>query len=184
MLRSIVLPAYNEAGYIGEMVHRTVAAASRRTDPFEVIVVDNASVDDTAKIVRGIAEEDDRVTLIQHPTNLLYATSCLTGTRSSRGDRIFILDSDGQHAPDDASARKPSSAWRCRVSCGFLRGGICGTRSTMSIVGSELSTENSVIGLRSRIASISSIQSYMYERRSAAFASARHRRFKSSARPA
>ena len=101
MLRSIVLPSYNESGYIAEMVARTLAAGELRPDPFEVIVVDNASTDDTAAIVDGIAAADARVRLIRHTVNRLYAASCLTGTRAARGDRIFVLDSDGQHSPED-----------------------------------------------------------------------------------
>jgi glycosyltransferase involved in cell wall biosynthesis len=101
MLRSIVLPAYNESGYIAEMVAQSLAAGEERSDPFEVIVVDNASTDDTAAIVEQISAKDSRVRLIRHPTNLLYASSCLTGSKASRGERIFILDSDGQHPPSD-----------------------------------------------------------------------------------
>jgi dolichol-phosphate mannosyltransferase len=67
MLRSIVLPAYNEAGYIAEMVARTVRAGEERPEPFEVIVVDNASKDDTAAIVEKLAERDPRIRLIRHP---------------------------------------------------------------------------------------------------------------------
>lgn len=101
ILRSFVLPAYNESGYIAEMLARTLAAGEMRPDPFEVIVVDNASTDDTAAIVAEIAATDPRVRLHRHPVNRLYAASCLTGTRAARGDRIFILDSDGQHSPSD-----------------------------------------------------------------------------------
>jgi len=101
MVRSIVLPAYNEGQYIAEMVRRTVRACERTVEPFEIIVVDNASKDDTAAVVERVAAADARVHLIRHDTNRLYAGSCLTGTRAARGDRIFILDSDGQHPPDD-----------------------------------------------------------------------------------
>jgi glycosyltransferase involved in cell wall biosynthesis len=83
------------------MVTRSVSAAATRPDPFEVIVVNNASTDDTAAIVEGIARKDHRVRIISHPENRLYAASCLTGTKAARGERIFILDSDGQHAPED-----------------------------------------------------------------------------------
>lgn len=101
VLRSIVLPTYNESGYIAEMVARTMAAGEQRPDPFEVIVIDNASTDDTAAIVAGIAAADPRVRLERHRENRLYAASCLTGTRAARGERIFVLDSDGQHSPED-----------------------------------------------------------------------------------
>lgn len=101
MMRTIVLPAYNESGYIAEMVRRTVDTAASRPDPFEVIVVNNASIDDTAAIVERLAAEDSRIRLINHPENRLYAASCLSGTKAARGDRIFIMDSDGQHPPSD-----------------------------------------------------------------------------------
>lgn len=101
MIRSVVLPAYNEAGYIAEMVERTVHACETSEDPFEVIVVDNASSDSTADVVARLAKEDPRVHVIRHPENRLYAGSCRSGARESCGERVFILDSDGQHPPSD-----------------------------------------------------------------------------------
>lgn len=101
MIRSVILPAFNEDGYIAEMVRRTLEAGALKPGEFEVIVVDNASDDRTAEIVRALAAEDPRVKLISHPENLRYAASCLTGTQAARGDRVFIIDSDGQHPPDD-----------------------------------------------------------------------------------
>jgi glycosyltransferase involved in cell wall biosynthesis len=101
MMRTIALPAYNEAGYIAEMIAETIRAAQMRPDPFEIIVVDNASTDRTAAIVEEIAKRDPRVRLISHPENRLYAGSCQTATNAARGERIFILDSDGQHSPRD-----------------------------------------------------------------------------------
>ncbi len=83
------------------MVRGSIQAGEMAPDPFEVIVVNNASTDDTASIVASIANNEQRVRLISHPENRLYAASCLTGTRAARGDRIFILDSDGQHSPAD-----------------------------------------------------------------------------------
>lgn len=101
ILRSVVLPAYNESDYIAEMIAKTLAAGAMRPDPFEVIVVDNASTDTTSAVVEEISASEPRVQLVRHDENRLYAGSCLTGTRAARGDRIFILDSDGQHPPTD-----------------------------------------------------------------------------------
>ncbi|MGH9895221.1 MAG: glycosyltransferase family 2 protein, partial [bacterium] len=101
VVRSVVLPAYNEETYIKTMVERTIRACEARTDPFEVIVVDNASSDSTPFIVSQIALDDSRVRLIRHPDNKLYAGSCATGAGAARGDRVFIIDSDGQHDPAD-----------------------------------------------------------------------------------
>jgi len=97
----VILPARNESGYIGRMVERTVAALASRADPFEVIVVDNASTDATAEVAERLARDDPRIRVVRHPENRLYAGSCLTGTQQAHGDRIFIVDSDGQHDPAD-----------------------------------------------------------------------------------
>ena len=99
--RTIVLPAYNEQGFIEEMVRQCVAVFEQRPDSFEVIVVDNASTDETAAIVERVAAADPRVLLIKHPENRLYAGSCRSGAAAARGDRVFIMDSDGQHRPED-----------------------------------------------------------------------------------
>lgn len=99
--RTVVLPTRNEAGYIDEMLRRTVVACEKSPETFEIIVVDNASEDETPDIVRKAAIADTRIRLIVHPENRLYAGSCLTGVRASRGNRTFILDSDGQHDPED-----------------------------------------------------------------------------------
>ena len=101
MLRSVILPAYNESGYIETMIDETIQALSFRTDPFEIIVVDNDSKDDTAAIVAKLSELDSRIKLIRHPSNMLYAMSCMSGSKAALGDRIFILDSDGQHPPSE-----------------------------------------------------------------------------------
>lgn len=99
-LRSVVLPAYNEEGSIVEMIGRTVAALEQRSDPFEILVVDNASRDRTVERVESLARSDPRLRVVRHSENRLYAGSCMTGTKASRGDRVFILDSDGQYPPE------------------------------------------------------------------------------------
>ena len=99
--RSVVLPAYNEEGYIAEMVGRCVRVMEKHEDPFEIIVVDNCSTDSTAAIVDRLHQDDSRIRVIRHETNKLYAGSCQTGADNATGDRIFILDSDGQIDPEE-----------------------------------------------------------------------------------
>jgi glycosyltransferase involved in cell wall biosynthesis len=121
MKRSIILPAYNESGYIAEMVRNTVLACEQSADPFEILAIDNASKDETAAIVERIAAADPRVRLLRHETNRLYAGSCLTGVRASTGDRIFILDSDGQHPPIDLWKFDAKLAEGCDLVFGWRR---------------------------------------------------------------
>lgn len=101
MKRTIILPAYNEMGYIATMIELSIGELQKRSEPFEIIVINNASTDNTSDIVADIERRDSRVRLISHPENRLYAGSCLTGVQAATGERIFILDSDGQHLPKD-----------------------------------------------------------------------------------
>ncbi len=99
--RSIVLPAYNESEHIATMVADCLEAAGAHPEPFEVLVVDDGSTDDTAEIVARLSKDDDRVRLVRQPENGRYAAACLAGTQAAQGERVFVIDSDGQHDPRD-----------------------------------------------------------------------------------
>ena len=119
--RTVVLPAYNESQFIETMINWTVEALGERDETFEVIVVDNASSDGMAEVVKGISERDPRIRLIVHEENKLYAGSCLTGAKAARGERIFILDSDGQHDPNDVWRFDAELDSGCDIAFGWRR---------------------------------------------------------------
>lgn len=87
------MPAYNEAKYIGSLVLK----AKKHAD--EVIVLDDGSTDDTAKIARLAG-----ATVVRHEQNRGYgaAVQGLLAEAKRRGANLFILlDADSQHDPDD-----------------------------------------------------------------------------------
>jgi len=87
------MPAYNEAKYIGSLVLK----ARKHAD--EVIVLDDGSTDDTAKIA-----ELAGATVVRHERNRGYgaAVQGLLAEAKRRGAELFILlDADSQHNPDD-----------------------------------------------------------------------------------
>lgn len=90
---AIVIPAYQEAATIRDIVQRCLAHGE------PVIVVDDGSSDDTAAQVADLP-----VTLIRHPHNRGKAHSLWTGMQaalSMGADAVITLDGDGQHAPED-----------------------------------------------------------------------------------
>ncbi|HEV2369765.1 MAG TPA: FAD-dependent oxidoreductase, partial [Acidimicrobiales bacterium] len=93
---SVVLPAYNEEGNIVEAVHRAGRVASRLCDDYEIIVVDDGSLDVTAKLVRSMAAQDTRVRLVAHERNRGYGEALRTGFRAARMDLVFFTDADNQ----------------------------------------------------------------------------------------
>jgi glycosyltransferase involved in cell wall biosynthesis len=92
----VVVPAYNEARRIGEVV-----LGIRRHCP-DVIVVDDGSKDDTARVAAEAG-----ATVIRHTANRGKGAALNTGFQASReGGYAFVItmDADGQHAPEDLPA--------------------------------------------------------------------------------
>ena len=90
---SIVIPAYNEADIIGQVVVALAGTAPWR----EILVVDDGSTDDTAAIAESAGAR-----VVRHPYNKGNGASVKTAIRNATGDYILIVDGDGQHRPADA----------------------------------------------------------------------------------
>ena len=85
---SIVIPAKNEAGAIGN----AVAGARERYPDAEIIVVDDGSTDDTASVAEAAG-----ATVVRHPESLGNGAAIKSGARAASGDVIGFMDGDGQH---------------------------------------------------------------------------------------
>jgi glycosyltransferase involved in cell wall biosynthesis len=95
---SVIMPAYNESGTIGYLLDASLDLA--RVHNWEIIVVDDASTDDTADKIRQRA--DGRcLKLITHKRNRGYGGALKTGIRAASSSRVATMDSDGQHDPND-----------------------------------------------------------------------------------
>lgn len=93
---SVIIPAFNVASCISTAIH---SALSQSLAPLEIIVVDDASTDDTASIVADIARDHRTVRLIQMPLNRGAAAARNVGLENCSSDWIAILDSDDRYLP-------------------------------------------------------------------------------------
>src|ERR1700730_10405165 len=98
---SVFFPAYNDSGTIASMVIRAVKAASVLTPDYEVIVVNDGSVDATAQIADELARTYPQVRVIHHEKNLGYGGALQTGFRSATKEFIFYTDGDAQYDPGE-----------------------------------------------------------------------------------
>jgi polyisoprenyl-phosphate glycosyltransferase len=96
---SVIVPVYNEEEAIAadlEVIIETMAAS--RWD-HEIIVVNDASTDKTAEIVRGF--EDRGVKLLEHRENRGGGFSRNTGIKAATGDVVMVTDGDGTYPNQD-----------------------------------------------------------------------------------
>jgi glycosyltransferase involved in cell wall biosynthesis len=94
-LVTVVTPAYNIAKYIGEAVDSVLRQTFR---DFEYLVVDDASVDDTLKVIKAHAHDDPRVRLVEVDHGGPSAARN-AGIREAKGEYIAFLDGDDRWHP-------------------------------------------------------------------------------------
>jgi dolichol-phosphate mannosyltransferase len=99
MKLSLIICVYNEKDSILPVLERVHQAPLRPGWDREVIVVDNASTDDTQDLLRNIGYDDTRV--VFQPRNLGKGTSIRTAIPLCTGDYAFIQDADFEYDPND-----------------------------------------------------------------------------------
>jgi glycosyltransferase involved in cell wall biosynthesis len=92
---SVVIPVYNRAH---EITRSVLSALQQTHPPREVVVVDDASTDETCATVRAL--DDPRIRLIRHERNLGAAAARNTGVAATTGTWLAFLDSDDEWAPE------------------------------------------------------------------------------------
>ncbi|MDZ7743350.1 MAG: glycosyltransferase family 2 protein [Bacteroidota bacterium] len=89
---SIIVPAYNEEDAIRYGLEKFIELGFH--EKYELIYINDGSTDKTAEIIREYP-----VQLYNHNVNKGYGAALKTGIRKAKGEKVIILDSDGQHDP-------------------------------------------------------------------------------------
>jgi glycosyltransferase involved in cell wall biosynthesis len=98
-LLTVFFPMWNEQDYI----HRALGAAREACETlleqgeiadYELLIINDASTDDTGRIADELAATDRRVRVVHHPKNRKLGGSLKTGFAESRGDLILYSDAD------------------------------------------------------------------------------------------
>jgi dolichol-phosphate mannosyltransferase len=93
---SVVMPVYNEAECIEEVVREMTTDVLDRLDATELVMVDDASTDETPAILDRLAARDPRLKVIHAEQNGGHGPALRRAIDESSGDWIFQIDSDGQ----------------------------------------------------------------------------------------
>jgi len=92
---AVVMPVYNEAGTVAEVVQLVLAQRPVR----QLIIVDDASTDDSWEKLRAATAGDDRVRLVRHPHNQGKGAALRTGLAGVTAPLVIIQDADLEYDP-------------------------------------------------------------------------------------
>lgn len=95
---SIVIPIYNESETIKSVLVELKNFLDKQSDiEYEIICVNDCSTDNSLEILNSI----DFIRVISHKINRGYGAALKTGINNAKNETVLIMDSDGQHKPED-----------------------------------------------------------------------------------
>jgi polyisoprenyl-phosphate glycosyltransferase len=97
---SVVIPIFNEAGNIPELWSRLEKTLSTIDLDYEVVFVDDGSIDDSARLIEQICRTSDRAKLIRLSRNFGHQPALAAGMDNARGDALILMDGDLQDRPE------------------------------------------------------------------------------------
>ena len=97
---SFVVPVYNEEETLEELYGRLSAVAQQLDGPAELVFVDDASRDDSPRILHELQARDPRVRTVRLARNFGHQVAISAGVDRARGDAIVIMDADLQDPPE------------------------------------------------------------------------------------
>ena len=131
-LISVVVPAHNAQKYIGSAIESVLSQTFKK---FELIVINDASTDNTLGIIKSFSKKDPRVKIINNDTRLNIADSLNKGINIAQSNIIARMDSDDISLPNRLE----------------LQYKLINSSKNIAVVGSDIVIINSVgneIGLR------------------------------------
>ncbi len=101
MKLSIVATLYQSAAYIAEFHRRASAAAKQLVgDEYEIVLVNDGSPDDSLDVAVQLTEGDSHVVVVDLSRNFGHHKAMMTGLAHSKGQQVFLIDSDLEEEPE------------------------------------------------------------------------------------
>jgi dolichol-phosphate mannosyltransferase len=97
---SIVIPIFNEQENLPELRRRIIAAMETAGEPWEVILVDDGSRDESPRILREFHDSDPRFKVVTLSRNFGHQPAVSAGIHHAAGDAVVLIDGDLQDPPE------------------------------------------------------------------------------------
>lgn len=113
---AIVIPVFNEARNIAVLIDEIVATLGD-VGAYHIIVVDDASTDDTVSVLSGCTGRVPQLRVIRHRQRCGQSAAIATGVEAATARWVVTMDGDGQNDPADilnlyaAMERAPDDVW-------------------------------------------------------------------------
>ncbi|HID68927.1 MAG TPA: glycosyltransferase [Desulfobacterales bacterium] len=98
---SIVIPVFNETENIQELLERCLAACDKTNRPFEIVLVDDGSMDGSTEKLRRFAKREEPVVSVFLNRNYGQHAAVFAGFEQARGQTLITLDADLQNPPEE-----------------------------------------------------------------------------------
>lgn len=99
---SVVIPVFNEEDSLPILISRTVAACRKLAQPFEIILIDDGSTDNSAQMLTEYAEQPENcVIAVLLNRNYGQHSAIMAGFNQVSGDLVITLDADLQNPPEE-----------------------------------------------------------------------------------
>ena len=116
---SVVIPVFNSSASLPHLIDRLVPVLDAASQAAEVILVDDASTDDSWSVINELARGDARIQAIRLMRNAGQATATLCGLREAVGTVVVTMDDDLQHRPEELPALLNALASQPEIDCVF-----------------------------------------------------------------
>jgi putative glycosyltransferase len=97
---SAVATLYNSSAYIPDFCARMAAELRKLTSDYEIVLVDDGSPDDSLRTALAQVEKDPAIKVVELSRNFGHHKAMMTGLEHTRGDLVFLIDSDLEEPPE------------------------------------------------------------------------------------
>lgn len=118
---SIVIPIHNEAPNLRELVREFSSVLAAAGRPYEILLVDDGSTDESFEILRELQASDPRLRVIQFRRNFGQTAAFAAGFAHARGRYIVTADGDLQNDPADIPSMVTALEQGSDIVCGWRK---------------------------------------------------------------